>query len=54
MANRGPHSRRHGPRPEFWIKLALASTFLAQLPPAWLALLIGLLILALPAWLFRR
>jgi hypothetical protein len=44
-------SRR--PPPEFWIKLALAANFLAQLLPNWLALLIGLAVLALPTYLFR-
>lgn len=49
------HKRRHryGPQPEFWAKLALAATFLAQLLPSWLALALGVLILALPARLFR-
>lgn len=44
---------RRRPPPEFWIKVALAANFLAQLLPSWLLLLIGLAVLALPAWLFR-
>jgi hypothetical protein len=55
MANGALQKQRNGwrPTPAFWIKLALAANFLAQLLPAWLALLIGLVVLALPAWLFR-
>jgi hypothetical protein len=53
MAKRELQERRRGPPPVFWIKLALAANFLAQLLPAWLALLIGLVVLVLPAWLFR-
>jgi hypothetical protein len=44
---------RRGPLPAFWIKLALAANFLAQLLPPHVALLIGVVLLALPAWLFR-
>jgi hypothetical protein len=41
------------PRPEFWIKLALTATFLLQFLPGWLALSLGLVMLALPASMFR-
>jgi len=53
MARRRRQRQRKGLPPEFWIKLAIAASFLAQLLPAWLALLIGVAVLALPAWLFR-
>jgi len=39
--------------PALWIKLALAANFLAQLLPPRLALVVGLLVLALPARIFR-
>jgi hypothetical protein len=49
------HNRQHRrrPPPEFWIKLALTANFLAQLLPDQLALLVGVVVLALPAWWFR-
>lgn len=53
MAKRERQPPRSGLSPAFWIKLALAANFLAQLLPHWLALLIGVGVLALPAWLFR-
>jgi hypothetical protein len=55
MAEGEQKNQRHSwrPQPAFWIKLALAANFLAQLFPGWLVLLLGLLALALPAWLFR-
>jgi hypothetical protein len=45
--------RRLPPAPWIKLKLALAANFLAQLLLTWLAPLVGLLILALPARLFR-
>jgi hypothetical protein len=55
MADNKRHNQHHGwrPQPAFWIKLGLAANFLAQLLPDWLALLLGVLVLALPAWMLR-
>lgn len=53
MAKRERQPSKPGLPPAFWIKLALAANFLAQLLPHWLALLIGAGVLVLPAWLFR-
>jgi cell division septal protein FtsQ len=55
MANRERHTQKkpRRPRPEFWIKLGLTATLLLQFLPAWLALSLGLVVLVLPASLFR-
>jgi hypothetical protein len=45
--------RRYRPPPAFWIKVGLALNLLAQLLPGWLALLLGMAVLFLPAWIFR-
>jgi hypothetical protein len=49
------HKRRHRFRPTqgFWVKVGLALSLIAPALPQWLMLLLGLLILALPARLFE-
>jgi hypothetical protein len=44
---------RYRPPPAFWIKVGLALNLLAQLLPGWLGLFLAVVVLALPAWLFR-
>ena len=44
---------RGGPPPAFWIKVALAASFVGPLLPPWIAFLLGVIVLALPRWWFR-
>ena len=55
MGTRKSHKprQRRRPTPAFWIKLALAATLLSPLSPHWLLLVLGVLVLALPARLFQ-
>lgn len=46
-----PH--RFKPTPGFWVKVGLAVSLIAPALPQWLKLLLGLLILFLPARLFE-
>jgi hypothetical protein len=39
--------------PAFWVKVALAASFVGPLLPPWIALLLGAIVLVLPAWWFR-
>jgi len=49
--NRRGH--RYRPSPAFWIRLGLAANLLTPSLPDWAALTLGLLVLTLPARLFR-
>jgi hypothetical protein len=55
MGTRKSHTPRYRRRPPqaFWIKVALTATLISPLLPHWLLLVFGILVLALPAWLFH-
>lgn len=55
MGTRKSHNPRYRrrPTPGFWIKLGLVIGLIAPMLSSRLLLLLGLIILALPAWLFE-